>query len=266
MPTEFLTTKPRQIRAKSQSVDALVPKWINSSLEASKAVRSVDANVVWIVRKESLADCVAQDVAASNVWRKTGYLLLLLDARSALLPSLEKRFRAVAFASSILPKEELDEVLKSPDREDRFIGGVVDEDSMTVILWRGNFDPIAVPFKAFPATANGIRPNFDKFSVIDYGQSLRFGNYESDAEAVLYEYASDFRRRLKQTRFAKEASLGASIRRLRKQKRLTRNDFGSVDPKTLARIEQGNVKTPRHSTLKEISKVLGVSQAQLSSY
>jgi transcriptional regulator with XRE-family HTH domain len=47
---------------------------------------------------------------------------------------------------------------------------------------------------------------------------------------------------------------------------LTRSEFGSVDPKTLARIELGEVKNPHDSTLKEIAKVLGVPQAELSSY
>jgi hypothetical protein len=135
-----------------------------------------------------------------------------------------------------------------------------------VTLWRGDFDSITFPFEAFPPTANGIRPNFDKFSIVDYGHALRFGDYESDSEAVLFEYAPDFRQRLKRNRLAKEQSLGASIRRLRKQKRSTRNDFERVDPKTLARIELGEVKTPRVSTLKEISRVLGVSQTQLRSY
>jgi DNA-binding XRE family transcriptional regulator len=220
---------------------------------------------VWIVSKGNLANSVVRYAAASNGGRKAGYLFLLLNARSAILPPLEKRFKAVAVASSILPPAEFDEVLKLSDREDRFIGGIVDVVSKTVTLWRGNFDSITVPFKAFPTTANDIRPSFDKFSVIDYGQTLKFGSYESDAEAVLYEYAPDFRRRLKQTRLAEENSLGASIRRLRKQKRLTRDDFGIIDPKTIARIEHGKV-TPRASTLKEISKILGVPHTQLGTY
>ena len=48
----------------------------------------------------------------------------------------------------------------------------------------------------------------------------------------------EFRRRLKKIRMAGDQSLGASIRRLRKQRQMTRHDFPGIDPKTLARIEQ----------------------------
>lgn len=78
--------------------------------------------------------------------------------------------------------------------------------------------------------------------------------------------ASDFRRRLKQSRIAGEKTLGASIRRLRQQKRMTRNDFGEVDPKTLARIEQGKVTTPREDTLAAIARELGVERDELGEY
>jgi hypothetical protein len=265
MQTFIVKTKPRQTRAKSQPVNALALKWVTSPIEASKAARSVDAEVVWVVIDDNLADSIAHDAAMENIGKKSGFLLLQ-GARSALLPTLWKRFKAVAFPSKLLPKEELSEVFKLEDREDRFIGGTVDKKSGTVTLWRGNFQSISVPFTAFPSTANGIHPKFDKFSVIDYGDALRFGEYESATEAVLFEHAPDFRQRLKQKRLANEQSLGASIRRLRKQRRLTRSDFGSVDLKTLARIENGEVQSPHTSTLKEIATVLGVPLDDLSSY
>jgi len=247
-------------------VDVLVPRWVDSSQQASKAAQSEDTKTVWIIKKPNLADCLAHHAAEAHSSRKTGYLVLLLNARSALLPPLAKRFRAVACIPSALPKHELDAVLRVADREDRFIGGMVDEHSQTLTLWRGNFHPVVVPFEAFPATGNGVRPQFNRFSVTDYGRTLKFGEYESAADVVLFEYAPDFRRRLKQTRFAKEQSLGASIRRLRKQRRLTLNDFGDVDPKTLARIEHGKVQRPRSETLKQIAKTLRVPQDELRSY
>jgi Helix-turn-helix len=265
MQTCIAKTKRRQASTKSLSVSALAPRWVTSTIEASRAARSVDARAVWIVVDDNLADSIAYHAAIEDIGKKTGFLLLQ-GARSALLPTLWKRFKEVAFPSRLLPKEELDEVFKLSDREDRFIGGTVDKKSKTVTLWRGNFDSISVPFTAFPSTANGIHPKFDKFSVIDYGDALKFGDYESATEAVLFEYAPDFRQRLKQNHLAKEQTLGASIRRLRKQRRLTRSEFGNVDPKTLARIELGEVKSPHDSTLKQIAKVLGVPQAELSSY
>jgi hypothetical protein len=192
--------------------------------------------------------------------------VLRLNARLALLPPLEKRFKAVACVPNALSKDELVEVLRVSNRQDRFIGGMVDEQSKTLTLWRGNLSPVVVPFEAFPPTGTGIRPKFDKFSVTDYGRTLKFGDYESLADAVLYEFAPDFRRRMKQTRFAKEQSLGASIRRLRKQRRLTLDDFDEIDPKTLARIEHGKVQNPRPETLRQIAKTLRVPQDELANY
>jgi hypothetical protein len=182
------------------------------------------------------------------------------------MPALEKRFAAVAFTPSVLSKEEFAEVWSLPDRKDRFIGGIADSGSKTVTLWRGNLESITVPFDAFPATADGVRPDFRKFSVIEYGQTLKFGEYESDSEPILFEFAPDFRRRLKQTRFAQEQTLGASIRRLRRQKRKTRLDFVNIDPRTIARIEEGKIKHPRASTLEVIAKTPGVMQTELGDY
>jgi Helix-turn-helix len=266
MTPTVLDAEPRSSTKRSM-VDVLVPRWVDSSHQASRAANSEDANIVWVVTKANLADWVAHRTARNHSCKKTGYILLLQkNARSALLPPLEKRFRAVACLPNSLPKDELRAVLRLAARKDRFIGGIADEQSKTLTLWRGNLDPVVVPFEAFSPTGNNIRPEFDKFSVTDYGRTLRFGEYESPADVVLYECDSDFRRRLKQTRFAKEQTLGASIRRLRKQRRLTLNDFGDVDPKTLARIEHGQVQRPRPETLKQIAKILGVSHDELGTY
>lgn len=265
-----MTTVVQDTQAKGSTKqtisDVLIPKWVESLNEASKAARCEDTKVVWIIQKLSLADSVAHHAAEFNSPKKAGYIVLLLNARLALLPPLEKRFKAVACVPSALSKDELDEVLRVSNRQDRFIGGMVDEQSKTLTLWRGNLSPVVVPFEAFPPTGNGIRPKFDKFSVTDYGRTLKFGDYESSADAVLYEFAPDFRRRLKQTRFAKEQSLGASIRRLRKLRRLTLNDFEDIDPKTLERIEYSKVKNPRSETLRQIAKILRVPPEELASY
>jgi Helix-turn-helix domain len=246
--------------------EALIPKWISSKQEAVIAAASDDIQIVWVIKKLHLVNSVAHEIALIRTSKKAGYLVLLADARLGLLPVLEKRFAAVAFATTVLSKEEFQEVWSLPDRKDRFIGGIVDHGSRTVTLWRGNLESVTVPFDAFPATANGIRPDFNGFSVIDYGQTLKFGAYESDSRPILYEYAPDFRRRIKQTRFAKEQTLGASIRRLRRQRRKTRNDFANLDPKTIARIEEGKITHPRPSTLQAIAKTLGVKQAELGNY
>ncbi|HWE87262.1 MAG TPA: helix-turn-helix transcriptional regulator [Terracidiphilus sp.] len=244
----------------------LVPKLVRSHQEAIRAAVSEERHTVWIVSEPAIANSVAHRIASHRPYKKAGYLFLISNARPSLIPAFEKRFSAVAFPTTVLKKEELAEIWNLPDRRDRFIGGTVDEGSKTITLWRGNFESITVPFDAFHPTANGVRPDFKRFSVLDYGQTLKFGEYESDTEPVFYEYAADFRKRLKQKRIAEEKTLGASIRRLRRQRRMTRDDFGDIDGKTIARIEHGQTKTPQAATLEAIARALGVRRDELGEY
>ncbi len=246
--------------------NALVPKLVRSHQEAVRAAVNEDFHAVWIVKEPALADSVAHRIASHRPGKKAGYLFLIANAKPSLLPAFEKRFSAVAYPTNVLERDELNEVWSLPDRRDRIIGGTVDEGSKTVTLWRGNFESITVPFDGFRPTANGVLPDFNRFSILDYGQTLRFGEYESGSEPILYEYAADYRKRLKQKRIADERTLGASIRRLRRQRRMTRSDFRDIDAKTIARIEQGVSRAPRISTLEAIAKGLGVRRDELGEY
>lgn len=156
--------------------------------------------------------------------------------------------------------------LAAKNRDQLFIGGTVDKASETVTLWRGNLDSLAVPFSAFPPSGDGIAPDFDDFAVTDGGQTVRFGKYEAAADAILYEYDAEYRRQKSKERLASERTLGASIRRLRKQRGLRREDFAPLAAKTLARIEQGRVKSHHAKTLATIAKVLGVKPDELETY
>jgi hypothetical protein len=186
-----------------------------------------------------------------------------------MIPALERRFLRVVYVvrtDGCLPREMLRETLQSLDRKDRFVGGMVDKKAGIVTLWRGDLTSLVVPFSAFAPTANGIRPDWDRFTVTDYGHTLRFGSYEAAADAVLYEYDPAFRRRLNRHRIATERGLGASIRRLRMQRRLTRHDFPGIAPKTIARIEVGIVAKPHAGTLQAIAGRLGVRPEELTGY
>lgn len=263
MTTEVLTIDQPQTTA---SVEPLAPHWVEEPAQARRAARSEDTKAVWIVRKTDLANRVVRDM----VWpiRKAGYFMWIGNPRAQVLPALERRYVRIVFAGkadAFLSREELTAVLKSPHRRDRFLGGMVDQDAQIVTLWRGDLTSCVVPFSAFTPTASGTLPEWNRFKVTDYGNTIQFGHYESAADAVLYECDADFRRRLNKTRLATERSLGASIRRLRKQRRLTRNDFHGLDPKTLARIERGEVE-PRAGTLAKIAERLGVSPEELESF
>lgn len=263
MTTELPATEQPQATA---TVEPLSAHWVEKLAQAREAAKSEDMKAVWIVKKTKLANRMVRDM--SQPIRKAGYLVWIGNLRPQVLPALERRFLRIVFGGetgAFLPKEELAVVLKSPHRRDRFVGGMVDRDARIVTLWRGDLTPCIAPFSAFAPTASGNQPDWDRLKVTDYGNTVQFGEYESATEAVLYECDTDFRRRLKKARSASEQTLGASIRRLRKQRRLTRKDFHGLDPKTLTRIERGEV-APRAGTLAKIAERLGVSPDRLGEY
>jgi len=263
-----MTVTERRIRSHAQSEEpqTIVTRWVTSAQEASNAVHSNARGTVWIVRKCKFAESIARGLAERKLSKKSGQIFFLTTIRSPLLPVFETGFEKVASPSAAVPSNELNSVLTSADRNERFVGGTVDKQSKIVTLWLGDLRHLVVPFDAFRPTANGIQPNFNLFSIADYGTTLKFGDYEAVAEAVLYEFDPEFRRRLKQRRWAEDDSLGASIRRLRMQRQLTRDDFESVAPKTLARIENGQVKNPHAATLAAIAKRLKVEPEDLRNY
>lgn len=166
----------------------------------------------------------------------------------------------------ILPMSELLAVLQAANRRDLCIGGTVLRDSQTVILLRGDLEPLLVPFDAFQPSGNGIAPHFADFEVIDCGQTLRFGAFEAAFDAVLYERDAEHRRRLRAQMREEDRSLGASIRRLRLQRGVRQADFGDVPARTVARIENGEVKRPQKETLAAIAERLGVRTSELASF
>lgn len=180
---------------------------------------------------------------------------------------LDTRFeRCVHRPPVMLPVEQLADVLKQSNRSDFCIGGSVDPDHRMVVLVRGDLDVLSVPMTSFEATADGVKPDFGDFDVIDFGQTLRFGEYHASFDAVLYECDDDYRRRLSRLRRLEDRSFGASLRRLRLQRGLSRSDFPGVSAKALARIERGEVEAPHAATLHKIATRLGVRADELSTF
>ena len=167
-----------------------------------------------------------------------------------------------------LPPEELGEALGAENRCDLFIGGSVDHQSETVTLLRGGGKrrSLTVPFTAFEPSGTGLRPDFEHFSLVDCGQTVRLGDYEAAADAILYEYDPDYRRRIHKERKQSEQSFGASLRRLRLQRGLTREDFAPTSAKTIARIEQGKVSRLQAKTLQTLASQRGVRIDEIQTY
>ena len=167
-----------------------------------------------------------------------------------------------------LPKDELNEVLFDPsvNRSELFIAGATDPVTQTLCLVRGNCQQVVVPFSAFPASGDGTVPDFSNLRLTDYGRTVALGDYEAATDAILYETDPDYRKRLNRKRRENERSFGASLRRLRKQRRLGRGDFAPLSAKTIARIERNQIDKPHGKTLHAIADRLGVAPAEIGDY
>ena len=167
----------------------------------------------------------------------------------------------------LLPLEEIAEIFASPDSEDSFIGGIVDKENGSVILYRGNLEPLNVPLSWFEAGPNSPQPDPDDFEIIDFGQTVRLGKFEAGTEAILYEYDPLFRRRDKERRIDTDDSFGGALRRLRLQKGLKQSDFSpNISTKEIGRIERGEVKMVHKKTREDLAKYLGVAPEEIETY
>jgi hypothetical protein len=98
---------------------------------------------------------------------------------------------------------------------------------------------------------------------VDHGRTIAPGDYEASADAILYEPDPLYRRMLKKQRRQSERTFGASLLRLRKQRRSKRNDFAPISAKEIARIEHNEIAKPHSKTLEAIADRLGVSPKEV---
>lgn len=184
------------------------------------------------------------------------------------LEVLKATFRDVVASPAIrfLPTRQLLDVMAADDAIDRVIGVAVSEDDRAIVLYRGSLERLAVPTSWFAPSGNGTVPDAQDAEVIDAGRTLRLGSYEAAVEAILYEFDPEFRRRERSRRLEMDPSFGASLRRLRIQRGLRREDFGSVSAREIARIERGEVGRPHAATLRRIAERLDVRPEEIGTY
>ena len=115
-------------------------------------------------------------------------------------------------------------------------------------------------------SGDATAPDFARLRLTDYGRTVALGDYEAAADAILYELDPAHRRRLKKQRRQSERTFGASLLRLRKQRRLKRSDFAPVSSKEIARIERDEVGKPHAKTLAIIADRLAVRPEEVGSY
>ena len=260
----FLLDKTKK---RSERFSLMHPQIVSSRKELIESISLATRDTLWISYEKELTEALLKTVLGPP--RLLGKALLIHALNPLSIPALTSCFKRFANApnEAFLPPDELAEALQAENSADLLIGGSINPSNETITLWRGSLEPLTVPFSAFEQSGNKTEPDFHKFSVTDSGQTLRFGNYEAATEAVLYEYDSEYRRRISKTRRQSEQTFGASLRRLRKQKGLRRKDFEpDVTAKTIARIEQGVVQRIQKNTLSHIANRLQVQPEEIQTY
>ena len=242
-------------------------RWIANRAEIREAIPSARRGDTWVAPQEKAVEAILNEIHWP-VRRKLGDLVVMDDIRPSLKAAMEGLFARVVPQNGcvFLPLEELTEVLQAENKEDLFIAGTIDRKSGTMTLWRGNLDTLVVPLSAFQPSGDGTAPDFDRFGLTDYGQTIELGPYQAAGDSILYEYDVDFRRRLNQRRWDSDKGLGPSLRRVRIQKGLRQCDFPGVSEKTIARIERGEVEELRARTRKKIAQVLGIAPDEIETY
>lgn len=252
--------------SRSRTFAALKPEIVSTVTSLRQSLADPAKNSLWISYDKELTAALLKYVSWGSA--RLGEAVFLHPVPPESLPALQSCFEHFAFSvgGNFLEPEELDEALEADGRADLFIGGSVDKATETITLWRGNLDTLTAPFSAFDESGDGVQPDFEKFTVIDYGQTIRLGKYEA-AVALLYEFDPEYRRRIKQKRLASEQSSGAALRRLRKQRGLSREDFEpAISAKTVARIEQGEVSRIQKKTLDALARRLQVAPEEIKSF
>lgn len=230
-----------------------------------RAALDAVSNSVWIARSAQALSGLPIPPRRPKVDRR----LLVLDSLSRQRQAfLQATFQRVVSRDDVrlLPEGVLAEVLASEERDDRFIGVMVDAEDQAIILYRGNLEQVIEPFSAFPERVDYPAPDFTDVEVVDYGQTVRLGQYEAATSAILYEIDADFRRRYKANLVECDPTFGGSLRRLRLQRGLKRSDFAPLDAKTVERIELNKSPRPQGRTLAIIADRLGVAPAEIETY
>ena len=246
---------------------ALRPQVVSTVTELRNSMIHATKDSIWVSYASDLTAALIRQVVAAPSTLGMGLFIHALDMKT--IPALSSLFRRIAFTADggFLPAEELAEVLDAQNRSDLVIGGFINHATETITFWRGNFESLTVPFSSFEKSGDGAEPDFDSFSVIDCGQTVKLGDYEAATDAILYEHDAKYRRAVSRKRLQEDRSLGASLRRLRKQRGLRREDFEpGVSAKTVARIEQGTVVRIQKKTLDVLAKHLAVEPREIANF
>jgi hypothetical protein len=225
--------------------------------------------VTWISFTRTFTDILLEKALDVGADLKGSPLITLTPPRLESIPALLGLFHPVfglVEGFRWLSREALIEVITREDASDRFLGGSVDLKAKMLTLLRGDLTVMIVPFSHFPKSGDGTAPDFTRLMLTDYGRTIALGAYEAAADAILYELDPTYRRKLNTQRRQSERTFGASLMRLRKQRRLRRTDFAPISSKEIARIERNEIGKPHTRTLEAIASQLCVRPEEIENY
>ncbi len=245
--------------------------------EIGKVYDDVSDDLTWVSYAQKFTDELLKAAATKRAMRRKAApirdecVLTIASPRPESVPTLHGLFAHIVGDSPgyrWLQKDELSEVLfdHSIDRSDFIIAAASDPVTRTISLIRGNCRPLVVPFAFFEPSGDGAKPDFAGVRVTDFGRTIALGEYEAAVDAILYEMDRDYRRKVSLQRKESEATFGASLFRLRMQRKLKRTDFAPLSAKTIARIERNEIGKPHGATLNAIAKRLRVGPDEIGEY
>ncbi len=232
-------------------------------------VQCLNKQSTWVSFSKASTERLIKSAISQRLRFRDARLLLLAPPRAESLPSLLSLFNpAYGLVEGFrwLPKKELVGALTSNDAWQRIIGGIADPKAKVLTLVRGNLEPIIVPFSFFTPCGDGTKPDFAKLEIIDYGDTVALGEYESSADVILYELDPAYRRWLNKYRKQSERTFGAALYRLRLQRRLLRTDFAPISSKEIARIERNEIAKPHQKTLDVLAARLEVRPEEIETF
>jgi hypothetical protein len=95
----------------------------------------------------------------------------------------------------VLPPEQLKVINGAEEVEKRklFVAGYADFDLKQLILFRGNGTSVIAPFSIFKPSGTGLAPDFTNLEIIDWGQTVKLGEYEASTTGILYDLDPAFK-------------------------------------------------------------------------
>lgn len=106
---------------------------------------------------------------------------------------MDNRYRAIG-SLAVLPPKEMDEILSLPSAEKRrlIVGGYADYTLQHLILFRGDGTSVVAPFSMFEPTPQ-TSPNFEELDIIDYGNTVKLGEYEASTRSILIDLDPEYK-------------------------------------------------------------------------